>query len=67
MFFVEQDVYVYEELTKDDYEQIKIKYINLINTIDNETEYKCKKTEDCINCDYYNHCKPFNIKLTKGN
>jgi CRISPR/Cas system-associated exonuclease Cas4 (RecB family) len=66
LFFVEQDVYVYEEVTRDDYETIKNKYINIISNIKNDIEYKCNKKDDCLRCEYYENCKPFNIKVTKG-
>jgi ATP-dependent helicase/nuclease subunit B len=67
LFFVEQDKCMYEEVTRDDYNNIKEKYLNIITKIETDTEYKNTKCEDCIHCDYYLECKPFQIKLTKGN
>ncbi len=66
IFFVEQDVYVYEEITRNDYESIKEYYLNLISTIEDDKEYICKKSDTCLHCDYYNYCQPFKINLTKG-
>lgn len=65
LFFVEQDEYIYEELTRTDYKKTEEKYLKLIHTILDDTEYKCKKAEDCMRCEYYENCKPFKINLTK--
>ena len=65
LFFVEQDAYIHEDITREDSEKIKEKYLNLIENISTDQEYKCKKKEDCISCEYYEICKPFKVKLTK--
>lgn len=67
LFFVEQNVLKIESITRDYYEEIKIKYLNIVKQIEKDTEYLRNKTKDCVNCEFYNNCKPFNIKLTKEN
>lgn len=67
LFFVEQDKRKIESIDRIQYEDIKLKYLNIVKEIENDNQYIRKKSQDCINCEFYNNCKPFNIKLTKEN
>lgn len=66
LFFIEQDKFISENIDKQQYESIKIKYVDLVNQIENDATYTKNKTADCMNCEFFNNCKPFNIQLTKG-
>lgn len=63
LFFIEQDVYVYEEISRTELSSIKEKLLNEINEINECEEYTRNVKEDCQFCEYYKLCQPFKVKL----
>lgn len=63
LYFIEQDIYIRLDITRDEIDVIKKNVHELINTINNTTNYKKVIKEDCQYCPFYNNCSPYRVKI----
>lgn len=62
LYFIEQNIYVYEEIDRADVWNIKNKYLKKIDIIESTTDFKKIIKEDCQYCDYRHDCQPFKVR-----
>jgi hypothetical protein len=64
--FVENKTYESFDITREaDFDRIMQTFINKIEKVEDDTEYERNVTESCKWCDYFQHCKPFNMKVNR--
>ena len=63
LIFVEQNIFVYEEITRDECELIKNNLKFKLNDIEKTTSFCKKVKEDCQYCDYRTDCQPYKVKI----
>jgi len=53
------------EYTRKDAENFKIDILKRIDLIENDLKFERKIKKECKDCDYFNLCKPFNVRIKK--
>jgi len=60
--YIENKTFDTFEYTREDGERFIEDIINRINIIENDSQFEKNVRKECSNCDYFNICKPFNVK-----
>lgn len=64
LYFIEQDMFVTEEIDYKMYRAIRANYVEKVNVIEADKEFKKRRTEECVYCQFSKECNK--IVLRKG-
>ena len=61
LYFIEQDIFVTEEIDRNISELIFKKYVDVVKTIESDTEYKIRRSTECLYCQFSTECNRIKI------
>ena len=62
LYFIEQKIFVTEEIDRDAGQVILNKYVKKVEEIESTTEFDIRRTDECIYCQYLTDCNRIKIK-----